>query len=497
MGNVYSTYRKGFPKNLDQPFIEAIDGNVISYRDLEEQSSSYANGFSDLGLRSGDIVSVQVDKSPEVIFIYLACLRSNLIFHPINTAYKVNELSFLLNDANPSVFICEKEIFENFSSLKLSKKPEHIFSFCHDKKTSIQSIKRQRFHELEELQPDFTAALLYSSGTTGQPKGIELSHENISSNAKALKEAWGFNASDSLLHALPIYHVHGLFIALGCVLLSGSKILWLESFNTDQVIKLLPKSTVMMGVPTYYTRLLEESKFDKSLTENIRLFVSGSAPLLEETFKQFRERTGHSILERYGMTETNVICSNPLNGERKPGSVGLPLSNQELRIVDDDGNDVESDVIGNIQIRGQNVFKGYRNLPEKTIEDFSSDGYFNTGDKGYLDSEGYLVIVGRNKDMIISGGLNVYPKEVETLIDELEGVKESAVIGLKDRDLGEKVVAIVIKEENSVLSEDKIIDTLKKDLAGFKVPKNIIFEIELPRNAMGKVQKNILRDNYQ
>ena len=339
--------------------------------------------------------------------------------------------------------------------------------------------------------------MLYSSGTTGQPKGIELSHENISSNAKALKEAWGFNASDSLLHALPIYHVHGLFIALGCVLLSGSKILWLESFNTDQVIKLLPKSTVMMGVPTYYTRLLEESKFDKSLTENIRLFVSGSAPLLEETFKQFRERTGHSILERYGMTETNVICSNPLNGERKPGSVGLPLSNQELRIVDDDGNDVESDVIGNIQIRGQNVFKGYRNLPEKTIEDFSSDGYFNTGDKGYIDSEGYLVIVGRNKDMIISGGLNVYPKEVETLIDELEGVKESAVIGLKDRDLGEKVVAIVIKEENSVLSEDKIIDTLKKDLAGFKVPKNIIFEIELPRNAMGKVQKNILRDNYQ
>ena len=497
MGNLYLTYREGFPQDLKSPFLEYPDGSLITYEELEEQSSQYANGFSDLGLQPGDRVSVQVDKSPEVIFIYLACLRSNLIFHPLNTAYKESELSFFLDDAKPSVFICQKEIYENISSLVLKKEPQFVFTLLPLEGESIQSIKRKGDHEIVDCSEEHTAALLYSSGTTGKPKGIMLTHGNIGSNALALKEAWNFTQEDCLLHALPIYHVHGLFVALGCVFLSGSRVLWMNAFDADEVLKILPKCSVMMGVPTYYTRLLSNPKLNNDTTANIRVFISGSAPLLEDTFNEFRSKTDHYILERYGMTETNIICSNPIAGKRKPGTVGLPLEGQSLRIVDDSLNNLDKDEIGNIQVKGPNVFNGYWNLPEKTKEDFSSDNFFNTGDKGFIDQDGYLTIVGRSKDMIISGGLNVYPKEIESLIDDIEGVGESAVIGLKDDDLGEKVVAMVVRQDKSEITEEELITTLKQDIAGFKVPKQVIFIDELPRNAMGKVQKNVLRDNYQ
>ena len=497
MGNLYLSYREGFPKDLTSPFLEKYDGTIITYNDLEEQSSQYANGFFDIGLKPGDRVSIQVNKSPEVIYIYLACLRSNLIFHPLNTAYKANELSFFLGDAKPSIFICEKQIYESISSLDLLSKPENIYTLNSDEKESIHHIKREGDHEVVMCSKDDTAALLYSSGTTGQPKGIMLSHENIGSNALALKEAWNFTTEDSLLHALPIYHVHGLFVALGCVFMSGSKIHWLDTFDVDKVIEFLPKCTVMMGVPTYYTRLISNPNLNKDIVGNIRVFVSGSAPLLEDTFNQFHSKTGHFILERYGMTETNIICSNPIKGKRKAGTVGLPLKDQKLKIVDDNFNNLDEGEIGNVQVRGPNVFNGYWNLPDKTKEDFTSDNFFNTGDKGFIDEDGYLTIVGRSKDMIISGGLNVYPKEIESIIDDLEGVDESAVIGVKDDDLGEKVVAVIVKKAGSEITKDALISSLKEDIAGFKVPKNIIFVEELPRNAMGKVQKNILRENYQ
>ncbi|URQ67533.1 AMP-binding protein [SAR86 cluster bacterium] len=496
MENLYLRYREGFPKDLSTPCIELKDGSIISYKELEDQSSQYANGFSNLGLKPGDRVSVQVNKSPEVLYIYLACLRSNIIFHPLNTAYKDHELSFLLEDADPALFICEKEVYEKIDSLNLKHPPGHIFTIQIQHKDSIQAIKLAGIHEVVDCSEEDTAALLYSSGTTGRPKGIMLTHGNIGTNAMSLKEAWEFTANDCLLHALPIYHVHGLFVALGCVFLSGSKMLWLDNFEVNEVLNQLPKCTVMMGVPTYYTRLINNKGLTSKVTQNLRIFISGSAPLLEETFMDFYSITGHKILERYGMTETNIISSNPISGKRKSGTVGLPLKGQQVRIINNDSEPVGADEIGNIQVKGPNVFKGYWKLAQKSKEDFSLDNYFNTGDQGYFDEDGYLIIVGRNKDMIISGGLNVYPKEIESFIDKIEGVYESAVIGLEDADFGERVVAVIVKDENSKVIEENIISDMKLQMAGYKVPKQIFFSNELPRNAMGKVQKNFLRDKY-
>ena len=462
-------------------------------KDLEEESARYANGFKELGLKPGDRVSIQVNKCPEVIFIYLACVRSNLIFHPLNTAYKEKELSFFLNDAKPSVFICERKFIDSINLLDLEESIPDLFTLSLHDERSIQLIKKEGDHQVVDCSEDHTAALLYSSGTTGQPKGIMLTHANIGSNAKTLKDTWGFSNEDILLHVLPIYHVHGLFVALGCVLLSGSKMLWTESFDAKKSVALLPRCTVMMGVPTYYTRLLAQKGLEKSIVSNMRLFISGSAPLLEDTFNEFYEKTDHYILERYGMTETNIIASNPLNGQRKPETVGQSLKDISLRIVDDSLNSLKDGEVGNIQVKGPNVFNSYWNLPKKTKKDFTADNYFNTGDKGFIDENGYLSIVGRTKDMIISGGLNVYPKEIESLINNFDEVLESAVIGLQDKDLGERVVAIVVRQKDSIeISEDYIISSLKADIAGFKVPKQVFFTENLPRNAMGKVQKNIL-----
>ena len=496
-GNLYTSYKEGFKNNLEGQFLYDDKGLNITYRELDSETAKLANGLKELGLSEGDRVTVQVDKCIEMVYLYLACVRSNIIFHPLNPAYKEKELSYFLDDAKPSLFISNEETISSISDLSLEHSIDHLFVLNNDGSGNFSDISTSEDNYITvACSDDDIAALLYSSGTTGKPKGIMLSHGNISSNAESLVKAWGFQESDCLLHALPIYHVHGLFVALGCVFMTGSKLKWLESFDADVVLKSIPECTVMMGVPTYYTRLLKRDLLDSKLTEGIRLFISGSAPLLEETFNEFNQRTNHQILERYGMTETNMNTSNPLKGNRKPGTVGLPLEDVQVRVVDEENNVLSQGEIGNLQIKGPNVFKGYWEMPEKTKEDFSKDGFFNTGDKGLIDEGGYVSIIGRSKDMIISGGLNVYPKEIESLIDKIEGVLESAVIGLSDEDLGEKVVAVIVSEESKTLDEKKVISEIKDQLAGFKAPKEVKFIDQLPRNAMGKVQKNILRETF-
>ena len=496
-GNLYTSYKEGFKNNLEGQFLYDDKGLNITYRELDSETAKLANGLKELGLSEGDRVTVQVDKCIEMVYLYLACVRSNIIFHPLNPAYKEKELSYFLDDAKPSLFISNEETISSISDLSLEHSIDHLFVLNNDGSGNFSDISTSEDNYITvACSDDDIAALLYSSGTTGKPKGIMLSHGNISSNAESLVKAWGFQESDCLLHALPIYHVHGLFVALGCVLMTGSKLKWLESFDADVVLKSIPECTVMMGVPTYYTRLLKRDLLDSKLTEGIRLFISGSAPLLEETFNEFNQRTNHQILERYGMTETNMNTSNPLKGDRKPGTVGLPLEDVQVRVVDEENNVLSQGEIGNLQIKGPNVFKGYWEMPEKTKEDFSKDGFFNSGDKGLIDEGGYVSIIGRSKDMIISGGLNVYPKEIESLIDKIEGVLESAVIGLSDEDLGEKVVAVIVSEESKTLDEKKVISEIKDQLAGFKAPKEVKFIDQLPRNAMGKVQKNILRETF-
>tara|TARA_Y100001970_G_scaffold5724_1_gene6398 strand:+ start:1870 stop:3375 length:1506 start_codon:yes stop_codon:yes gene_type:complete len=496
-GNLYTSYKEGFKNNLEGQFLYDDKGLNITYRELDSETAKLANGLKELGLSEGDRVTVQVDKCIEMVYLYLACVRSNIIFHPLNPAYKEKELSYFLDDAKPSLFISNEETISSISDLSLEHSIDHLFVLNNDGSGNFSDISTSEDNYITvACSDDDIAALLYSSGTTGKPKGIMLSHGNISSNAESLVKAWGFQESDCLLHALPIYHVHGLFVALGCVFMTGSKLKWLESFDADVVLKSIPECTVMMGVPTYYTRMLKRDLLDSKLTEGIRLFISGSAPLLEETFNEFNQRTNHQILERYGMTETNMNTSNPLKGDRKPGTVGLPLEDVKVRVVDEENNVLSQGEIGNLQIKGPNVFKGYWEMPEKTKEDFSKDGFFNTGDKGLIDEGGYVSIIGRSKDMIISGGLNVYPKEIESLIDKIEGVLESAVIGLSDEDLGEKVVAVIVSEESKTLDEKKVISEIKDQLAGFKAPKEVKFIDQLPRNAMGKVQKNILRETF-
>ena len=496
-GNLYTSYKEGFVNNLEGQFLNDNKGLKITYRELDSETAKLANGLKELGLSAGDRVTVQVDKCIEMVYLYLACIRSNIIFHPLNPAYKEKELSYFLDDAKPSLFISNEETISSISDLKLGHSIDHLFVLNDDGSGNFSDISTSEDNFITvDCSEDDIAALLYSSGTTGKPKGIMLSHGNISSNAESLVKAWGFEETDCLLHALPIYHVHGLFVALGCVLMTGSKLKWLKSFDADEVLKSMPECTVMMGVPTYYTRLLKRDALVSELTEQIRLFISGSAPLLEETFNEFHLRTNHQILERYGMTETNMNTSNPLKGDRKPGTVGLPLEGIQVRVVDEENNALPQGEIGNLQVKGSNVFKGYWEMPEKTKEDFSEDGFFNTGDKGLIDESGYVSIIGRSKDMIISGGLNVYPKEIESLIDKIDGVLESAVIGLSDEDLGERVVAIIVSEENATLDEKEVISEIKDQLAGFKAPKEVKFIDQLPRNAMGKVQKNILRETF-
>ena len=478
--------------------IETDSGTVYSYADMEQRSARVANCLLTMGLRNGDRVTVQVEKSPAMLFLYLGVIRAGMVFHPLNTAYTKDELAFFLEDASPALVVCDPVQEPIFRELSARREIPRLLTLDGDGNGSLtQSVADhpKDFCTVASLGDD-TAALLYSSGTTGRPKGIMLTHGNLVHNASTLKDLWGFSEGDTLLHVLPIFHVHGLFVAVGCVLMSGASMLWLPGFDVSRVIAQLPRSTVLMGVPTYYTRLLAEPSFDEACCESVRLFISGSAPLLAETFDEFKQRSGKTILERYGMSETGMNTSNPLQGERKRGTVGLPLPDVDVRVVKQDGSEAQTGEVGDLQVRGPNVFSGYWNLPEKTASEFTRDGYFDTGDKGQEDEDGYITIVGRAKDLIISGGLNVYPKEIELIIDDIDGVRESAVIGVPDPDFGEAVTAIVVAESGAKLDQRAVIGQVKLHAANFKVPKKVYFIDSLPRNTMGKVQKNRLREQF-
>lgn len=495
--NLYSTYRSQFPA-LDAVLLTDEDGHVYTYADAEHCSAQVANYLVELGFQKGDRVSAQVEKSAQALWLYLGTIRAGMVFHPLNTAYIDEELHFFLQDAASSLLVCDSSRSEALQELCDSLGTTHLLTLDADGAgTLMQGAQRCSTHfETAMTSSADLAALVYSSGTTGRPKGIMLSHKNLAENISVLVDYWGFGRGDCLLHALPIFHVHGLFVAIGCVLMSGCRMRWLKSFDVAAVVQNLPHCTVMMGVPTYYTRLLADLEFTLQSCANIRLFISGSAPLLADTFVEFERRTGHTILERYGMTETGMNTSNPLHGVRRAATVGFPLPGVTVRICGADNRVMDVNEVGDLQVRGANVFSGYWKLPEQTAQTFTSDGFFNTGDQASIDEDGYISIVGRSKDMVISGGLNIYPKEIELLIDELPEVKESAVIGLADADFGEMVVAVVVLVDGAELSAERIRGAIRRRAANFKVPKRVFFVDELPRNAMGKVQKDVLRKGY-
>ncbi len=479
--------------------LESGGGKRYRFGDVADASARLANALAALGVKPGDRVAVQVEKSPEALFLYLACLRAGAVYLPLNTAYTQAELDYFLRDAGPAVFVCRPEHAEAGAKLCANAGVAHchtlgtagsgsIMTLAHAQPSAFASVPRG---------PDDLAAILYTSGTTGRSKGAMLTHGNLSSNARALIETWRFTSEDVLLHALPIFHTHGLFVASNVALMSGASMLFLPKFDPDEIFRLLPRATVMMGVPTFYVRMLADPRLTREAAQHVRVFISGSAPLLPDTFRGFLERTGHAILERYGMTETGMNTSNPYDGERVPGTVGRPLPGVELRIANPETDEIlGSGETGMIEVRGPNVCKGYWRMPDKTKAEFREDGFFITGDLGKIDAAGYVHILGRGKDLVISGGYNVYPKEVESEIDALDGVAESAVIGVAHPDFGEGVVALVVKTK-SELTEADILEPLKQRLANYKLPKRVLFVESLPRNTMGKVQKNLLRDSYR
>ena len=494
--NLYTEFYQGFGSYLDKIAIISNNGASWTYLDLHQRSGALAQKLRELGVSRGGRVSVQVNKSVEAVILYLACLRLGAVFHPMNAAYTLSELSFFLRDASPDLMVCRPETEFELQDLMSELALPCVTLGSSGDGSLFESVTAQNNFETVDCEPDEAASLLYSSGTTGTPKGIVLSHQNLDANASVLVDAWGFSSDDVLLHALPIFHVHGLFVALGCVFKCGASMRWLPAYDVVDVRKALAESTVMMGVPTYYVRLLSHPEFSQLDVKTMRLFVSGSAPLLTETFEQFEQRTGHRILERYGMTETNMNTSNPLMGDRRPGTVGPPLPGVSVKVVDANEESVPAGEIGDLLVKGDNVFKTYWQLPGKTAESFTEDGYFRTGDKALIDVDGYVSIVGREKDMIISGGLNVYPKEIESLIDRWSGVVESAVIGVPHPDFGEAVVAVLVLDGTAEFDESGLAGSLKSKLANFKLPKRTIIIDELPRNTMGKVGKAALREQY-
>ncbi len=481
-------------------FVEIVGGRRLTYGDLFDETARLANALTGFGVKRGDRVAVQVEKSVEAVLLYLACVRAGAVLLPLNPAYTLAELEYFIGDAEPALIVATPERAEAIGSLAAAAGNARIASLGDDGEAgTLLEQARCASSEFEDVavSDDDLAAILYTSGTTGRSKGAMLTHANLASNAVTLKDAWRFTANDSLLHALPIYHTHGLFVAVNTVLAAKASLLWLPAFNPRHVVSCLPYCTAFMGVPTYYTRLLDERFLNREMAQTTRLFVSGSAPLLPETHRAFTERTGHEILERYGMTETNMITSNPYDGPRVSGSVGRALPGVEVRIADaETGAALPRGEIGVIEVRGPNVFKGYWRMPEKTAQEFRADGFFITGDLGVMDEAGYVSIVGRGKDLIITGGLNVYPKEVESEIDAIEGVLEFAVIGVPHRDFGEGVTAVVVARPGATLDEAGVVAALRSRLAAFKLPKRVLFEAELPRNAMGKVQKARLRERF-
>ncbi|MBC3830839.1 malonyl-CoA synthase [Undibacterium amnicola] len=501
--NLYALFASHFPHDQSACCIETHDARYYSWSDIERASAMLANLLCSLKLSEGARIAVQVEKSPEALILYLATLRAGYVFLPLNTAYQHTEISYFIQDAAPEVVVCSPQNFGWVSQIAFQAGSQHVFTLDAPAQGNNRgsllnraSSMSDQFMTVQSQDYDL-AAILYTSGTTGRSKGAMLTHENLSSNALVLKEAWGWCEGDVLLHALPLFHVHGLFVASHGALLNGSKMIFLPKFDADQVLHYLPQSTVMMGVPTYYVRLLQDERLNQARCNSMRLFISGSAPLLRETFDNFQQRTGHTILERYGMSETTMLTSNPYAGERKGGTVGLALPGVTVRVVNAQEEICSIDEIGDIQVQGPNIFQGYWRMPDKTAEEFTEDAYFRTGDVGKLDQDGYLSIVGRSKDLIISGGYNVYPKEIESVIDDMPEVAESAVIGLAHADFGEAVCAVIVLRAKTTLDAATVITRLKSQIANFKVPKQVFFVSELPRNTMGKVQKNLLRQQFQ
>jgi len=483
---------------LTKPFAFLPGERTVSYGDLFDASARYANALVELGVRPGDRVAAQVDKSIEKVMLILGALRMGAIFLPLNTAYTPAEVEYFLTDAEPALFVAEPARAAALAPVAAKAGAKLATLGTHGDGTLPEAAAgaSATFANVARGADDL-AAILYTSGTTGRSKGAMLSHDNLASNALTLVDYWRFTADDVLIHALPIYHTHGLFVATNVTLLAGASMHFLPKFDPDLILNLMASSTAMMGVPTFYTRLLQHPGLTRAATRRMRLFVSGSAPLLAETHREWQARTGHAILERYGMTETNMNTSNPYDGDRIAGTVGFPLPGVALRVADPEtGRILPQGEIGVLEVKGPNVFKGYWRMPEKTASEFRADGFFITGDLGFVDPRGYVSIVGRGKDLVITGGFNVYPKEVETEIDSIPGVIESAVIGVPHPDFGEGVTAVVVTKPGSDLSEATITAHLAERLAKFKQPKRVIFVDDLPRNTMGKVQKNVLRDTY-
>ncbi len=496
--NLYALFAARFPQDRNACCIETHDGLYYSWNDLDRGAAKLANLLAGLNLPPDARIAAQVEKSPEALMLYLATIRAGYVYLPLNTAYRAAEIEYFIGDAEPSVVVCSPQNFGWVSQIAFKADVRHVYTLGDDRQGTLltrAALQSNSFETAPRSAGDL-AAILYTSGTTGRSKGAMLTHGNLASNAQVLHEYWRWQPGDVLLHALPLFHIHGLFVASHCALMNGSKMIFLPKFDSSEVIRQLSRSTVFMGVPTYYVRLLSDPAFNADTCRNMRLFVSGSAPLLSETFNAFAGRSGHIILERYGMSETAMLVSNPYMGERRAGTVGFPLPGVEVRVVDGEDKPCANDAIGDIQVRGPNVFKGYWRMPEKTAEEFTADGWFRTGDVGRFDADGYLSIAGRSKDLIISGGYNVYPKEIETVIDEMEGVTESAVIGVPHPDFGEAVVAVVVPKSGATVREDVIIAALKSNIANFKVPKRVHVVDELPRNTMGKVQKNLLRERF-
>ncbi|TPN02981.1 malonyl-CoA synthase [Mesorhizobium sp. B2-1-5] len=496
--HLFDIFRSRMPKP-GRLLMRTDDGRVLTYGDMLARSAQLAHALLQLGVEPGDRVAVQVEKSPEAMLLYLACLRAGAVFLPLNTAYTLAELAYFFGDAEPRLVVCDPARAAGIEALAQKCGALAVTLDGKGQGSLADQASRQSpdFHDVAR-GPDDLAAILYTSGTTGRSKGAMLSHENLASNARVLVDYWRFTSDDVLIHALPIFHTHGLFVATNVILMAGASMLFEQKFDAGRVVALLPDATALMGVPTFYVRLLQQDGLTREAARNIRLFVSGSAPLLAETHRAWRERTGHAILERYGMTETNMNTSNPYDGERRAGTVGFPLPGVSLRIADPDtGSPLAQSEVGMIEVKGPNVFSGYWRMPEKTKAEFRADGFFITGDLGMIDPDGYVHIVGRGKDLIISGGYNIYPKELESEIDALDGVLESAVIGVAHPDFGEGVTAVVVRSPASTVTAAEILNAIAARVAKYKHPKGVVFVDELPRNTMGKVQKNLLRDTYK
>ena len=489
----------GIHTGKDTPFLILPDDRVITHAEFLAKAAQYAHQITASGLVAGDRLAVQIGKSANALAVYAACVQAGVIFLPLNTAYTGAEIEYFIDNSGAKLVLCDGEKQADIAAI-CDRLHARLDVMNADGSGSFDDAARQHPTEFNTVDraPNDLAAFLYTSGTTGRSKGAMLSHENLLSNSQVLVDHWRFGADDVLLHALPIFHTHGLFVATNVCLLAGCAMRFYAGFDRDLIIRDIPKATSLMGVPTFYTRLLDDPRFDRDLTKNMRLFISGSAPLLAETHIQFEERTGHRILERYGMTETNMNTSNPYDGERRAGTVGHALPGVEIKVCDPEtGAELPTGEIGVLEVRGPNVFQGYWQMPEKTREELRENGFFITGDLAYIDDRGYVTIVGRSKDLIISGGYNIYPKEIELILDDQAGILESAVVGVPHPDFGETVVAILVPAQGATPDTDTIKISVEGQLARFKQPRSYQIMDSLPRNTMGKVQKNILREMFK